>query len=148
MIWGGVSWDATTDLDFIRGTLNSDKYLEILEEFVVPYAPFIGDQFIPMQDNARPHVARRVTEYLNETHINKMDWPARSPDLNPIEHVWDYLKRKRKDRNQAPITLLELRAAIQEEWQRIPQDFIKTLIESIPNRLQEVIRNRGGNTRY
>ena len=51
-----------------------------------------------MHDNARPHVARICRQFLNRNNINILPWPAVSPDMNPIEHIWDYLGRKVRDR--------------------------------------------------
>lgn len=157
MVWGGISIAGRTELVFIdmvpqdggsRG-LTSHRYItDILETHVVPYSGFIGENFILMHDNARPHVAIRVHQYLTEVAIRTMDWPARSPDLNPIEHMWDKLKRAVYARNPVPTTVPELREAITQEWENIPQDFIKNLINSMPNRLEAVIRARGGNTPY
>ena len=63
MLWGGISYEARTDL--VRGAINALRYLEaVLEPHVIPFAPFIGEDFLLMQDNARPHVARIVTAYL------------------------------------------------------------------------------------
>uniref|UniRef100_T1I3P0 DDE_3 domain-containing protein n=1 Tax=Rhodnius prolixus TaxID=13249 RepID=T1I3P0_RHOPR len=77
------------------GALTARRYIEeVLLEAVIPLAPFIGDQFILMQDNARPHTARIVTEYLEQVGITVLDWPARTPDMNHLEHLWDNLGRK------------------------------------------------------
>lgn len=150
MLWAGISFEARTDLVFIEGgRLTAARYIqEILEEHVVTFAPFVGDDFVLMHDNARPHVARCVMEYLNEVGISQMEWPALSPDMNPIEHIWDYLKRKVHDRPVAPNSLAELRSALIEEWELIPQTLIQHLIEGMYRRLQAVVAARGGNTRY
>ncbi|GFS79945.1 DDE_3 domain-containing protein [Trichonephila clavipes] len=60
--------------------------------------------------------------------IERMDWPARSPDLNPIEHVWDFLGRRLTARTLPPVTIRELRLALQDEWAAMPQQLIDTLI--------------------
>jgi transposase len=70
----------------------------ILQDHVVPFAPHIGENFISMQDHARPHIARCVTNFLTETR----DWPARFPDMNPIEHVWEMLGKRVKATMPAP----------------------------------------------
>jgi hypothetical protein len=75
---------------------------QCLEAHVVPYAPFVGENFLFMHDNARPHIARIVTTYLDTVEIPPLEWPARSPDMNPIEHVWDTLGRTVKKRQPLP----------------------------------------------
>lgn len=150
MVWAGVSTEARTELYLVpRGSITGERYIaEILEDYVVPYAPFIGDDFLLMHDNARPHVARVVGEYLEEVNIPQMEWPPLSPDMNPIEHVWDALGRRIRRRVPAPMTLNELREALLEEWEAIPQHAISHLIEGMPRRMQAVIQARGGNIRY
>lgn len=150
MLWAGISYDARTELVFIDGgRLNAERYIEhILEENVVTFAPFVGDDFVLMHDNARPHVARCVIDYLNEVGIRQMDWPALSPDINPIEHLWDYLKRKVHERPAAPNSLEELRSSLIEEWDRVPQTLIQQLIGGMYRRLEAVVAARGGSTRY
>lgn len=154
MMWAGISFDGKTELVFVPGGgrgggLTSDRYIsDILLEHVVPYAGYIGDDFILMHDNARCHTSRVTTEYLEEVGIATMNWPALSPDLNPIEHVWDELKRRVRSRNPAPSSVNELKSALIEEWEGIPQESIQKLIRSMKNRLQAVIRARGGNTKY
>lgn len=150
MVWAGISADSRTEMIFVdNGALNARRYIEdILQEAVVPFAPLIGEQFILMHDNARPHVARIVNEYLDEVGIRRLDWPACSPDLNPIEHFWDQLKRAVRRRPMQPGTLQELRIALSQEYNVIPQERIVTLIQSLPRRMRSVIEARGGHTRY
>lgn len=83
---------------------------------------------------------------MEETEIVTLEWPARSPDLNLIEHMWDMLGRRvcRRVFN----TLDEVRAALVEEWNAIQQEYIRTIILSMPARMQAVIEARGGNTSY
>jgi hypothetical protein len=146
MIWTGISLEAHTDLVFVEnGAMTAHRYiLECVESHVVPYAPFIGENFLFMDDNARPHMTRIVVRYLEQVGIRLLPWSANSPDLNPIEHVWDFLGKRVRRRQLRPETLNGLRVALQEEWAQIPQDYI----QSMPNRLRDVIRARGGNTLY
>lgn len=148
MVWAGISANARTELLFVEnGALNAHRYIEeVLQEAVVPFV--FGNQFILMHDNARPHVARVVTDYLDEVGIERLDWPACSPDLNLIEHFWDQLKRAVRRRPVQPSTLQELRIALSGEYNLIPQERIVTLIYSMPSRMRSVIAARGGHTRY
>lgn len=150
MVWAGISLEARTELYIVpRGSITAARYIdEILQDFVVPYAGFIGNDFVLMHDNARPHSARITQQFLNEVNIPVMDWPALSPDANPIEHVWDMLGRRMRSRVPAPLTLNQLQEALLEEWELIPQQDISHLILGMPRRIQAIIRARGGNTHY
>lgn len=152
-VWGGISMEGKTELEVVTGPrlppLNSNRYIrQCLENHVMPYAGFIGHDFVLMHDNARAHTAGIVREYLNDIGITVMRWPARSPDMNPIEHLWDELKRRVRAHHPAPQTTQELKNVILEEWEDIPQHVITTLINSMPNRMRAVINALGGNTSY
>jgi len=101
-----------------------------------------------MDDNARPHKARVVEQYLQAETTDCMDWPARSPDINPTEHAWDLLQAAVSARPVQPARLQELGTALMEEWATVSQRWITSLIESMRRRCQAVIRARGCHTRY
>ncbi len=105
---------------------------EILRPIVVP---FLHDHHLMLQnDNARPHVARICTQFLEAENIPVLAWPAYSPDMSPIEHVWDALDRHTRQRVQVPTNIQLLRTAIEEEWTNIPHATINNLINSMRKR--------------
>jgi hypothetical protein len=77
-----------------------------------------------------------------------MDWPAQSPDLNPIEHLWVHLKRQLVAYLTPPSGINDLWKHTQREWEAIDAAMVQNLIESMPRRVQEVIKARGGHTNY
>ncbi|UYV83528.1 hypothetical protein LAZ67_23001355 [Cordylochernes scorpioides] len=134
---------------FSGSTLTAQRYRDdILEPYLRPYRDQIGHNLIFMDDNARPHRARLVNEYLQSENIRRMDWPARSPDLNPIEHVWDALGRRIGARHPSPRTLVELRTALLEEWGLLPLDLLQSLVNSMRARCETLIAVRGDHTPY
>lgn len=140
MVWGGISLEARTDLIKLQGGINADKYIrQCLEEHVIPYSHFIGEHFKLMQDNAPSHRARITRQYLNDVGVQVLDWPSRSPDLNPIEHIWDILGRRVRQNYGEFQTLEALAQALTNEWQQIPQDAVAILIQSMPERMRAAI---------
>ncbi|GFW82509.1 transposable element Tcb2 transposase [Trichonephila clavipes] len=107
---------------------------EIFRPIVVTYAAAIGDAFILMDGNCMPHRANLVEDFFFEEGIVRMEWPACSSDMNPIEHVWDALGRRVAGRQPTPQTLQKLEKALLEEWDRIPLFVINSLIDSMPQR--------------
>ena len=82
-------------------------------------------------DNAQPHVARICTQFLEAENVPVLPWPAYSPDMSPIEHVWDALDRRVRQRVSVPSNIQQLRTAIEEEWDNIPQATINSLIKAM-----------------
>ncbi|GFT25360.1 transposable element Tcb2 transposase [Trichonephila clavipes] len=150
LVYGGISIDGRTDLYIIRdGPLTARRYREeILRPIVVPYAAAIGDDFILMDDNCRPHRANLVEDFLFEEGIVRMEWPACSPDMNPINHVWDALAKRVAGRQPPPQTLQEVERALLEEWDRMPQLVINSLIESMPQSCSTLLAVHGNHTPY
>ncbi len=114
MVWAGVCYGQRTQVHFIDGILNAQRYRdEILRPIVVP---FIHDHHLMLQhDNARLHVARICTQFLEDENIPVLAWPAYPPDMSPIEHVWDALDRRIRQRVPVPANIQQLRTAIEEE---------------------------------
>ena len=141
------------DLDSKGHGYTANSYIKVLEEGLLPV---IEEGDLYQQDNARIHTARKTMEWLEENGIDTIDWPAYSPDLNPIEHIWAKLKElvyklhpeliEQKQRGgEVPTLLLD---ALQDGWKALPEDFITSCIESVPRRLQAVIDAQGWYTRY
>ncbi|KAL0152568.1 hypothetical protein M9458_052291 [Cirrhinus mrigala] len=123
------------------------RYLdETLRPIVVT---FIHDHHLMLQhDNARPHVARICTQFLEAENIPVLAWPAYSADMSPIEHVWDALDRRVRQGVPVPANIQQLRTAIEEEWTNIPQATINNLINSMRRRCVALREANGGHTRY
>ncbi len=104
IVWAGVCYGQRTQVHFIDGILNAQRYRdEILRLIVVS---FIHDHHLMLQhDNARPHVARICTQVLEAENIPVLAWPAYSPDMLPIEHVWDALDRRIRQRVPVPANI-------------------------------------------
>ncbi|GFV16538.1 transposable element Tc3 transposase [Trichonephila clavipes] len=150
LVWVGISLGGHTDLHvFHGGTVTGLRYRdEILDPYVRPYAAAIGNDFILMDDNARPHRARIVEEYLEDHSLERMEWPARSPDLNLIEHLWDYLGREVAALNPPPRSLHELKQGLLCVWSSLPIPVSDNLINSMGNRCRQCIQVRGGHIPY
>nr|CAH7733519.1 unnamed protein product [Callosobruchus chinensis] len=144
ILWGGIGFNGRTQLIHIRGTMTGAYYLQnIINAIVQPLCNEIGDQFIFMDDNARPH-----QQDLVNGNIARLEWPAMSPDLNPIEHVWNYVSTAIFKRNNPPRSTQEHIVAATEEWDNIPQEVINNLIIGMHRHVDALIRSRGGNNKY
>lgn len=148
MVWGAIAYGSRSPLVFVRGNMTAQCYIEeIVEAHLLPYLRTLHDPIF-QQDNARPHVVRLTVNHLHNAQVNLLPWPPRSPDLSPIEHVWDIMGRRLTNLPHPPQTLEALRHEIQLAWDEIPQEDINHLISSMPRRLNECIEHRGGPTHY
>lgn len=150
LVWGGIMLNGRTDLHvFESGSVTGRRYAdEILEPCVRLFRGAVGPEFIFMDDNARPHRAHLVDDFLESEDIRRMEWPARSPDLNPIEHVWDALGRRVGERQPPPRNLQELKMALLEEWVLLPDNLILNLVQSMNRRCMACRSVRGNHTPY
>ena len=151
MVWGCISWEGVGPLVLVEGTLNQCRYVNILSKHFVPYLKEIDEQHpgaVLQSDNAPCHTAEYTIQWLQSHGINRMPWPAQSPDLNPIEHLWDYLDRQLRKRIPLPTSPAGLAAALQDEWGKIPLDVVRNLFSSMPTRVGAVIKAKGWPTSY
>ena len=99
-------------------------------------------------NNATPHRARVVLDFLQQGNVTNMEQPPRSSDCNPIEYLWDGLGRAISPMDNPPQNLDELRQALLDKWAQIPVQRLQRLVASMPRWLAAIIAARGGNTRY
>lgn len=149
MIWGGIGYFGRTDIICIEGKMNSKRYVNLIKEQISKHARFITNgRFIFQHDNASVHRAKIVEAYFSSEKIQVLPWPARSPDLNIIENCWGELARAVYKNGRQYDNIQQLKEVIVEEWNNLPQDTIKKLYKSLPNRVVEVVENRGCYTHY
>ncbi|KAJ8866788.1 hypothetical protein PR048_032649 [Dryococelus australis] len=138
-------------LVFVRGSMNTEAYCNILDNGMLQtlWRFYEMDPCYFQDDNARCHVSRATMQWYTDCNVRRLDWPVRSPYLNPIEHLWDELYRRVVRARQArPKSIAQFVEWLQEEWRRIPVDVLQTLVESMPDRMAAVIAARCGPTRF
>ena len=148
MVWGCISTKGVGNLVFINGNMNQDYYLKILKENLKQSAEKFGisDTFKLYQDNDPKHKAHKVRSWLLYNCPKVLETPPQSPDLNPIENLWSELDHRV---HKTPISSLPmLKARLQEEWAKISPEYIKKIINNMPNRLSDTMQNNGYHTKY
>jgi transposase len=145
MIWGAFVANEIFDLQFIETKNNSQRYTDMLETALMP---FMDNDLTFMQDNAPIHVSKHSKEWFENNGIKLLQWPARSPDLNPIENLWGILTRVVFANGRQYKNKDELKAAVLEAWDSINADTLAKLSQSMPNRLFSVISKKGASIDY
>lgn len=136
-VWGGVWHGGRSELQILVRAVNGQQYCNIL-------TTFLDGQQLPaglwmlQQDNAPAHRCALVHGFLQDRHVRVMPWPSKSPDLNPIENVWDHIGRR--VHAQHPQNLRQLADVIQQEWLLIPQEYLDTLVSSMHPRITAVLQ--------
>jgi transposase len=151
MVWGCMGWNGVGHLAEVEGRMDADQYVSILEDHMLPSLEESGiseEEVIFQQDNDPKHTSKKAKNWMEDHNITLLDWPANSPDLSPIEHQWVHLKRELAKYPRAPTGVWELWERVVEVWNAIPSEVCQNLIESMPRRLEAVIKAKGGHTKY
>lgn len=147
MIWGCFSFHGRGGLTVLpKGVrLNSEKYIDVLDEKLIPFMN-ISSTRVFQQDNAPCHSSKRTMKWFEDKGIEVLDWPGNSPDLNPIENLWQSMKVKVNAQKHSNIH--ELIRNIKLSWIAISREECERLVESMPRRIQRVLENKGYPTKY
>jgi transposase len=151
MVWGCITAEGLGRISRIDGNMDATLYVEILND---DFLGTLSDLAINktsiyfQQDNDPKHTSNLAKEWFQKKKVDKLDWPANSPDMSIIEHVWDYLDRRVRTRTSLPRNRTELWDALVEEWGNVEEDYITRLYESMPRRVQALLDAKGGHTKY
>ncbi len=144
MIWGAMSSAGVGPFCFLKTKVSAPVYQYILEHFMLPSADqlFKDADFIFQQDLAPAHTAKSTKSWLNDPGVAVLDWPANSPDLNPIENLYC------QEENEKQETKKGRSATVKETWAFIPPQQCHKLITSMPRQIEAVIEAKWAPTKY
>jgi Transposase and inactivated derivatives len=150
MVWAGFSWKGLGPLVTHNGKVTGKVHSNLLKDHAIPsfQSQFPRENGFFQQDNARVHTAKVAQEELIKENINILPWPARSPDLNPIENLWFMIENNLRKRRPFPTNLAQLEKMIRDEWGALPLKFLRHLVDSLPRRVNAVVEAEGGVTKY
>jgi transposase len=150
-IWGCITAHGVGYMCKIENNLDSNLYLEILKGELVNTIKFYRldeSKIIFQHDNDPKHTAKKVKEYLGNQKFETLWWPSQSPDLNPIEHIWFALKQALNGYPKHATGMTELWERVQESFEKISKETCLKFIDSMPDRVQAVLKAKGGWTKY
>jgi transposase len=148
-VWGTISIHGVGTLHRYEGTLDSNHYIELLGESLLRDFPLLRGtrsrpgKYLFQQDNARPHVSKKSQEYLESIRVYTVEWPSESPDLNPIENVWGFIKGELFKFNDELKDMEQTWEKIQEIWYNQVNFMVPNLYNSLSNRFIKVVEVQG-----
>lgn len=148
MFWGCMTRRAWGPITAIDGTINGETYLQLLKDVVIPEIEASEVPIIFQQDNAPAHKKASVTSFLQAQDFEILTWPPQSPDLSPIEWVWNIIKMKMKKLSPRPRTPARIQAAILDIWENLEDSTREKTIDTFRKRLRQCIERKGGFTDF
>lgn len=148
-VWGCMANRGIGQCQLYSGRMNANFYKQVLENSLLPSVQTIiekDEKWDYVQDNAPCHRANLINAWFREKELTAMDWPARSPDLNPIEHIWSIIDQKLT--KHVITSMAELERLIKKYWDEIPKETCQHLVESMPKRISACISAHGGYFKY
>lgn len=148
MVWGAFSGNkGRGGLFFLpkNVTMKSDNYIDVLRDHMVKFWEIHDCNFF-MHDGAPAHRSKAVKKFLEDNHINVLEWPGNSPDLNPIENAWNKVKNTLQ--KERPSSIPDLKEALKKQWISMDLEYFATLATSMPRRIERVIKMKGNMTKY
>lgn len=151
MVWGAITSQGVGKLVFIDERMNTGLFIHTLNSGLSSTLDMHGlsvDQVYLQMDNDPKHTAKDTQNWLCTNSIECLQWPSCSPDMNPIEHVWNYVNLRIRARKDQPSNIVQLKQLIEEEWYAVPVAYIKSLYESMPRRIEALKKAKGSHTKY
>jgi transposase len=148
-VWACINYNGVGEVRIFKGRLNQHSYIDILRTNLqksIDHLHENDNEIIFQQDNAPCHTAKSVQKWFSENKITPMRWPANSPDLNPIENLWSWLDSKIS--NDQVKNVNDLESSVLKHLKNVPIQIIQNLVDSMPRRIFECYKNKGGITSY
>jgi transposase len=150
MVWGCFAKHNLGPLVKLEGRVTAAVYKKVLKNNLIPFLEGLDNQdnYFFQEDNAPIHKANIIKRWKVKHKVNSIPWPAQSPDLNPIENLWDELERQVRAHTSLPKNREDLWEILQEEWSNLDVNKYQNLVDSMPCRVAAVIKSKGHPTKY
>ena len=149
MVWRAFGYNGVTPICFVTHKMNAVNYIDLLDNVLIDFSErFCEGPWTFQQYNAAIHNAAVTKRFFSDRNIPLMDWPAISPDLNPMENLWGILSQQVYFSGRQFDSSRELRKCIEAELKKIPLPTLRSLVESMPRRINAIILANGNHINY